>query len=790
MTRLHWLGQVPVWGAILSAIVAGALCFWLYRRETSLSESKLAKLLPWLRSIAVGLIVFMLTEPALQHRYREGEPGILTIVVDDSESMTLFDGRDKSRYDRAVERLLSGDSEILSRLAEEHDVRLLRGSSEKTTELWRATVEEEAELPTSTKDWSVEKYQARSRLGELISKDDSSVLVLLSDGRVNEGASLSEIAQNQEGSKRTIFTVGLGADKPPPELSIVSVEHPDRLFRRDRLTGKILLSDSKPAGEEFRLQAMHGDEVVWEQVLRTDGSGQRAVAFSFPIDPLIKKAGGANAPESNDETTKVSAVPLDVRFRCLAGNQETGRPYDIQLWGALHRSKILLVDGRSRWESRYLKNVFDRDPFWEITPVIAEAEDILGGGPHLPIGRDQSRFPESRDELLQYDLIVLGDLPLESFSDEQQEWLVDFVSDSGGGLVVVDGQRDGWANADETVLGALLPVERVSLKESAAVERSTVGRKDPQTLLRVGLTSAGKNLPALDIRVDEQTDAQEFWQGLPPLHWSANTKALPGAEVLATLTSLDPSKDANAPNETRGQGELPFLVTRMVGAGRVLYLSGDETWRWRYKVADQIHQRFWNQTARWMMRTPYVAEGEYVSLDAGRMNYAEGQSVELRCRLRKENNEPIEKADVQAIIASDGQSPLMIAMEPHPEIPGVYRGTVNNLAAGSYRMSVSAIGVPKETLEVSTRFNVLAKTSIELNEKSMDVLGLKRIAEATGGEYLTEEMLPKLVEKLQPFSQGKIVESETLLWQSYFWFVPVILLLGLEWLIRKRVGLI
>jgi len=39
-------------------------------------------------------------------------------------------------------------------------------------------------------------------------------------------------------------------------------------------------------------------------------------------------------------------------------------------------------------------------------------------------------------------------------------------------------------------------------------------------------------------------------------------------------------------------------------------------------------------------------------------------------------------------------------------------------------------------------------------------------------------------------SKGRIEESETILWQSWWWFVPIVGLLTIEWILRKRSGLI
>ena len=61
---------------------------------------------------------------------------------------------------------------------------------------------------------------------------------------------------------------------------------------------------------------------------------------------------------------------------------------------------------------------------------------------------------------------------------------------------------------------------------------------------------------------------------------------------------------------------------------------------------------------------------------------------------------------------------------------------------------------------------------------------------AGNGEYLREEQCDTLIERLAPLSNGQVIESDTVLWQSWWWFLPVVLLLTIEWILRKRFGLL
>ncbi len=70
------------------------------------------------------------------------------------------------------------------------------------------------------------------------------------------------------------------------------------------------------------------------------------------------------------------------------------------------------------------------------------------------------------------------------------------------------------------------------------------------------------------------------------------------------------------------------------------------------------------------MRTPYVVEGDFVSLDAGAMNYAPGQEVEIRCRLKRDDGSPLANAEVKATLTRNGQAAAVVALTEDPKNAG------------------------------------------------------------------------------------------------------------------------
>ncbi len=104
----------------------------------------------------------------------------------------------------------------------------------------------------------------RTALGQWLAEIDASAIIMLTDGRGQFGDALIDAAQRIPFGSRVVFPVAMGRTEKAVDIGIRSVEHPDRLFRRDSLTGKVLLHDNLPNGQTFRLQALHGETIVWK----------------------------------------------------------------------------------------------------------------------------------------------------------------------------------------------------------------------------------------------------------------------------------------------------------------------------------------------------------------------------------------------------------------------------------------------------------------------------------------------------------------------------------------------
>ena len=802
---LRWAGAWP-WYAGLTAALALALAAWLlYRRETGGMRPLFRFLLPLLRAAAVLLIVILLGGPLLHHRTVVGQLARLTILVDGSASMQLADpGMDSGRKIRILERLgmldpgtvnleqplaaatLANDPNpavknalakfdtlprwqrvqalllggkpgtgLLEKLAATFDVQLATLDDGKVTPRWRSGARD-APMPSALPQPAGATTDLTSGLAFGVGTHQQAgpgAMLLISDGQQNAGEPPLETAKILAGKQLPVFALGTGSHLAPRDLAILRCSVPDSVYHEDVLRGEIVLKEEVAAGLPVTLSIMDGDQLVWEKQLVTEANTRRSVPFELPVKQLAA-ARLKGLPQGAE--TSAAAIELQVRVTPIDGERElSNNESRIRFRAVTQQHKILLLDGRPRWETRYLKNLYQRDEKWDVNAVVAGMNADAG----FARGGKQGTFPSDKATLDAYELVIFGDVPKALLKPEELRWLADFVGKRGGGMILIDGARGHLREYADTPLGPLLPVDFAAAKPPTGVSALVLTGRAPQ-------------LTPFALSAESAANAG-VWAKLPVPRSIAGATALPGSEVLIE------GKTAT--------GRLPLAVLRPFGAGQVYYHAFDDSWRWRFEVADTHHVKFWNQLADFVLEEPFAARDKCLALDAGKLTYEPGEQAAIRVRLRSGEGKTVTDAAVAAVLWRDGKRVAGISLTP--DASGVFRGKTAALETGNYEVTIETAAIPEGQIKVRAEFKVEARQNAERTLLSVNEDLLGQIARTSGGRYFREEQADQLVKLLEPLTAGTIRESETPLLGSRWWFGGVVLLLTLEWLIRKRAGM-
>ncbi|KAA5546217.1 hypothetical protein FYK55_04825 [Roseiconus nitratireducens] len=787
LASIRFAGDLPLWlVVVIAALAIAAVCF-LYWREVRTVAAPYRYLLPALRSAAVLLVIVILAGPIWHRRQVIGTLGRVIFAVDTSRSMSLTDTQSDVAADNRVARatrLLLGDATSpgwLESISRTHSIDVIAFSDGQPIRLWSS--EEGTPIPNAL-EVPADGHQtdlsspladalAESNLGGRSSDSEQSdgadslrksAVVLMTDGRDNtlrhrSGRPATRLAQQLASQGTTVNTLGFGSADEPPDVGVVEVVRPQTVAAESKLAGQVVVKQFGQSDQPVTVRIDSAGETVWQETVRVPASGQLAVPFEIDVQPLVDSLRN-QAPHGIDRNNEVLQLVARVETDGADYSAENNAS-EFRVTASTRDRRILIVDSSSRWETRYLKNLFGRDPAWQTDLV------LFGPGtstPRIERGETPGTFPSTPAAMARYDAVILGEVDSAQLTTADRDRLIRFVA-AGGGLVIIDGRH-----------GLLRPMARAEFAELMPVRYRGTATDSFTPPNRVDATAEGLEEPALGL-IDQSDQLKTFWQALPPPRWSADVELSEGAESWA---------EAVFPNGSRS----PWLATRMYGAGRVFYFASDSTWRWRYKVADRFHARFWNQLMIAAMEPPYSSSDQFVSIGTDQVDYGTDQSITVRARLRDTLGNPVPGATVDAVVEQEGRMIATVPLSVDQPTRGTYAGDVPPLPEGRYSIRIRASGFDESALLASTPVWVSGGENLELRRMSLDEDALRQVAAAGGGQYVHESDAGTMLESLRPLSSGTVVETDTVMWQTFLWFWAIIALLAAEWWCRKRAGLV
>jgi hypothetical protein len=552
-----------------------------------------------------------------------------------------------------------------------------------------------------------------------------------------------------------VYVVPIGNAQHVRDVALQSVHAPAVAMRNDQIVVEAHLRAYDCQGEVCTVQLLEEGQVVdFREVDLDSGFASRVVRFERYV------------PAIGNQQFQIAVVPLEGELT----PENNYRDFEVNVTRS--DIKLLLADELPRWEYRYLAQLFRRD-------AKVECDELLFHPRVIATGRraETQTFPTTVDQWDQYDLVLLGDLPAEHLSVASQESLVEYLNERGGTLILIAGQESMPHAFAEHPLAEILPVQPVDSSSA------------PSGPFAFRVTDEGSEHLALMIGETQEATraAWDFVNRFSPLPAvSAWRKPKPSAHVLIAAVPRD------ALDEQAAEKASAFLCWQPVGRGRVVYLSGPDTYRLRFLRGDRLHYRFWGQLLRWAIAADLSAGNKFVRLRTDRSRYETREAVQATVRLTDSEGQPLAAEGLQLRVASSAEERL-VPLAAVAEIPGEYRAEIRSLPAGVYRMEAVGEAIDKlqpgaEQERTSISFTVYADVPLEMVDTRCDRALAQQIADLTGGQVLP----PTAVEEALALTDLKPIVSERIetrpLWREWKYLWLVFLCLQSEWAIRKWKG--
>jgi len=749
-----WAGE-HLWAVIGTCVIAIGGVVTFYRHFENCKSRALRVTLATLRAALLCLLLMTLAAPLVHSSATVLRRPLVYLVLDDSESMSVADGRSDQlqrvfsdqggRFIQHLEveakcrveafRLRSDAANSLAKI-DRHAITSKLKADGKTTPLLAALTA----LPK----------QARSeRVAAVIAFSD------FNDTSGNEAQDASRVTLPSNGIP--IHTVGLGATS----LIDISVEL--------RTEAKVKLGE--PTTVTVELQQSGLDQAlatvsIEARALDTEsGDAQQSLRLiterTVTLDTTSSAFDVSFTPESAGLIELVARVAPIRDETLLDNNVATRRVGVIEDY-----LRINYVDYEPNWEWRFVKEVIGRDKLVGregFRTYLASSSTSV----RLQNELFNKELVQPRSEFYANDVLFLGDGPREMFTPKFCELTEEFVSRFGGGLIVVAGPRFGPHELADTPLAKMLPVLL-----------GDEGRLRDQAEFSLRRTKEAVLYPFMQLADSEAEDAAA-WNNLEKLPWY---QPVAGVHELARVLAEHPTdlcEDGKTPQ--------PLIAIRPYGKGQVVYIGFNEMWRMRKRYGDRYYQRFWSQLIYRLGMSHAVGTEKQFVAGFDRFAYAVGDEAIFSVEAFDGDYQPLGMSQLKdgslvgelTVPSTEGEVVRKLSLSTTR--PGHFEAAIPIPAAGRYtvRLTDPITGRSYE------RSCVASSTSIETNRVVRNSELQESIATATGGNAYDISRVDDLIRELNLEPTLEQDHRQVALWNTPAWFLLVVGLMLSEWTIRK-----
>ncbi len=349
-----------------------------------------------------------------------------------------------------------------------------------------------------------------------------------------------------------VYTIGIGAARSRDLAVQLQTEAKIRRGESSMVGVRLQQTDFRGATVTVRLLACHPSEdrsATPTTLLATREVTLEEDSQLLEIPYLPERAG------EMEIRVEVSVLPGEV----VVDNNSASRR--IQIIDDFIR--LLYVAYEPTWEWRFVKEVFHRDPAVGLrgfrTYLASSDPRVRQSNPlFLPT------LTQNRTDFFATDVLFLDDMPKAALTPRFCAMVEQFVSDLGGGLVVIAGPRFGPQQLLDTPLAKMLPV---------IIDPSA--RLRDQQEFAIQLTARAREFPFMQLD-DDPPSNQQAWSNLDHIPWYQPVANIHERAIVLAQHPSEKCLDDKTPQ--------PLIAIRRYGAGEVVYLGFNETWRLRRRV--------------------------------------------------------------------------------------------------------------------------------------------------------------------------------------------------------------
>jgi hypothetical protein len=433
------------------------------------------------------------------------------------------------------------------------------------------------------------------------------------------------------------------------------------------------------------------------------------------------------------------------------------------------RFKVLLLEGQPFWDTKFIAQSLRKDERIELTQITQVTPSRI----QTVVTRSddhQVRVPRSAEELAQYDVVILGSGLEFILTEADAHRLTEYVDDHGGQLIFARGRAYDPGS----------PTGRAIGRELAVIEPVVWGRgsvyKQALDLEPLGRSHPSFSIDQADHSWDQIVRLLPALDTAPVVH---RTKA--AARVLARL------RQRGIAGDDQGQ---PAILNMPYGRGMVVAIVGEGLWKWNLSARRDerlvgVYDRFWSNMVRWLalgsgfqpdqdlalrLSSRVIKVGDALNIDlVHRFGYDATRAYQLKI------TDPQGQARV-VLPTVTGNSAVRASAEFTPDQAGVHQ--------------VQVVGPDGPVGNLEARFQAF-DMDLERIRCAADPQSLRQLARLSGGQRLDPHRPEAVLDVLdRQQAAAEAPPQPKYIWDRGMVLIALLSVLGLEWIGRKRGGLL
>ena len=503
-------------------------------------------------------------------------------------------------------------------------------------------------------------------------------IVLLTDGRNNGGLDPKTTLLAAQNARVPLMIVGVGSPNSPPNVKLVEVDVPKRLYPGDKFALSVLVQSSGYSGKSVSVQISAGPKDADPKTF----SIEEEIQITLPEDGALATARFELSPKPVGHWTYlVKAINIENEADLRDNELLTG----VEV--IERRNRVLIFAGGPNREYQFVRNLLYRDRDVDSHVLLQTGRD----GMAQEAAKLLTEFPKDRSALAAYDAILAFDADWAKISEPQVEAVEQWIAEQAGGLMLIAGtvEMPKWlarstGGSRATLLRGLSPV--VLEQRGSALLAS--GRVEAESPWPLKLTADGLQSDFLWLN-DEPVSSGRLWEAFKGVYSFYSAYELkPGAKALALFSDPTALLDGQSPI---------YLASQFYGAGRVVFQGGSEMWRLR-EVGDQYFDRYYTKLVRWISQGRLLMDSDRGMLLVDREQALLGDQVTVRAVLKDERYQPLVQSEVVARLLDPQNRNLPLVLRPLNDgrQPGVYTGQFTVQHTGEYAVQLQLGGLASE----------------------------------------------------------------------------------------------